>query len=200
MISTKRKVFAALGLLALVATPALAAGLWSTYPIVGSAAFCSTTNLAGVPGTSSVCTTTTPAGPTVVTGLETIPADTHKASGSSPQTVVLTLGSLNALPLSQVTLLASSATNALSPTVTKGGVVIVATASLSPTTIQLPPSPIDGQQFRIASNQTISSLTVNSSDATVSNPPTALTITTTGAPYGYLFWYNSPADTWYRLQ
>lgn len=195
----RKPLFVALGLLALIATPVLAA-MWPNFPIVGSAAFCSSTNTAGVPGTSAVCTTTTPAGPPSVTGLETIPADTHRANGAAPQTVNLTLASLHALPLSYTTLLASSATNALSPTVLNGGVVIIASAALSPTTVQLPPSPIDGQQFRLSSTQNIASLTVNASGATVSNAPTALTVATTGAPMGYLFVYRSTGTTWYRLQ
>ncbi len=195
-----RKIWTALSVLAVIATPVLAAGLWPNLPLVGGAAYCSSTNTAGVPGTAAVCTSTTPAGPSIVTGLETIPADTNRAGGAAPQTVKMTLASLNALPLSYTTLLASSATNALSPTVLDGGVVIIAAAALSPTTIQLPPSPVDGQQFRLSSTQNIATLVVNAGTATVLNAPTALTVATTGAPYGYTFRYRATGTTWYRLQ
>lgn len=195
-----RSLLGALGLLALIATPVLAAGLWPNLPIVGGAAFCSTTNTAGVPGTAAVCNPSTPAGPSVVTGLETIPADTHAASGAPPQTVNLTLASLNALP---VTVQAGSIAGAqqLTPTATSGGYILTGSAPLSATTIFLPSSPIDGQQFRISSTQTIASLTVttaNGSGQSVSNAPTALTVSTT-ASYGYQFKWNAAAKTWYRI-
>lgn len=195
---TKRKIAAALVGLALVATPALAA-MFPGLPIVGGAAFCASNVVAGVPGTSSICEVNVPAGPTIVTGLETIPADTNAAGGVQPQTVRLTLGSLNALPLTYATLTPATATNTLTAANTDGGVIIVGSAALSPTTINLPASPIDGQQFKISSTQTIASLTVAATGKTISNNPTALTVSTTAA-YGYEFRYRASNTTWYRLQ
>lgn len=194
-----KRTLLALSVLAVVATVAHAAGLWPNEPIVGSAAFCSSTNTAGVPGTSSVCTTTTPAGPSIVTGLETVPADTNAAGGVQPQTVRLTLASFNALPFTFATLTATTATNSFT-TGNFGGVIIVGSAALSPTTVTLPASPIDGQQFKLSSTQTIAALTVGAGSATVSNAPTALTVNTTGSPYGYEFRYRASNTTWYRLQ
>jgi hypothetical protein len=192
----KRKILMALGLLALIATPVLAAGLWPTLPLVGSAALCSSTST-GVSG--QVCTTTTPAGPSVVTGSETIPADTNLASGQSPQTVRLPMASLNALPLTYVDLSAATASNAFTATVLQGGVVFSSSAALSPTTVFLPASPIDGQQFRLSTNATIATLVVAASGgATVANAPTAATVSTTGT-YGYLFRYRASNTKWYRL-
>lgn len=183
----------------MIAIPALAAGLWPNLPIVGSAAFCASQNTAGVPGTSAVCSSTAPAGPSIVTGLETIPADT--GASTSQKTVKLTLASLNALPVT-MTAGSSTAATALTPTTSSGGFIITGAAALSPTTVYLPASPIDGQQFRLSSTHTIASLTVaaaSGSGQTISNAPTAITISTTAA-YGYLFRYDSDATTWYRLQ
>ena len=194
----KRKIWTALSVLALIATPVLAAGLWPNFPIVGGAAYCSSTNTAGVPGTASVCTSTSPAGPSVTTGLETIPADTNAAGGAAPQTVKLTLASLNALPYTYSSLGPTTATNTLTASAVSGGIIIIGSASLSPTTVVLPASPIDGQQFRLNSTATIASLTVSAGSATVSNAPTALTVSTTGT-YGYAFRYRATGTTWYRL-
>lgn len=184
------------------ATYAYAAGLWPGYQIVGSAAFCSSTNTAGVPGTSSVCTTTTPAGPTIVTGLETIPADTNAAGGVQPQTVRLTLASLNAQPFTYNTISILGATNNyMSASAVDGGIIVVTSAALTgTTTVLLPSSPIDGQQFGLSSTQNINSLTMSGGTTTVSNTPTALTVATTGGPYGYTFRYRTSNTTWYRTQ
>lgn len=81
----KRKWALAAVMTAAIAVPvALAAGMWSSLPIVGGAAFCPGTTIAGVPGTTAVCTGgNVPAGPTAMTGLELIPADTALQTPSS---------------------------------------------------------------------------------------------------------------------
>lgn len=195
-----RRITMALGLLAVIATPVLAAGLFSNYPLVGGAQFCSTTNQAGVPGTASVCTTTTPAGPSVVTGLETVPADTHSAGGAQPQTVNLSLASLNALPWTKKTVFAVATT--LTPSALDGGFMIdSATAALTPTmTIFLPGSPIDRQMFGFSTDQALQSISIAVSDgSTVKNAATALTpSTTSGGSAGYEWIFNKADKTWYR--
>jgi hypothetical protein len=195
---TKRKIYMALAVLALIATPALAAGLYPNYPLVGGAAMCSSTST-GVNG--QVCTTTTPAGPSIVTGLETTAWDTNLASGQSPQTVRLSLSSLNALPVTYGTAVVGAAANAFSPTTTSGGLIILSTGALTAVTISLPPSPIDGQEFKLSSDQTITSglVVTGTTPATVNNSPTALTTSTTGA-FGYKFHYRAADKVWYRLQ
>lgn len=198
----KRKLLMALGVLALIATPVLA-GLWPNFPIVGGAAYCSSTNTAGVPGTAAVCTTTTQAGPTIVTGLETVPADTNLTQGRQPQTVRMTMASFNALPLTYSALLPTAATLTVTTGALDGGLIVTSGATLTPTiAVVLPSAPIDGQQFKLSANQSINVLSVNAGAAgqSVSNAPTALTVTTTGAPYGYEFRYRSSNTTWYRLQ
>lgn len=92
-----RRSFAAAILAALFSTAVLAAGNWSTLPIIARAAFCnSTVTGAGAPfsgntgqgqgTTGSICGSTTPAGPPNFTGNELIPMDTGLAGGASPQT------------------------------------------------------------------------------------------------------------------
>lgn len=196
----KRNILLALGLLALVATPVLAAGIFDTYPVLGQAAMCSSTST-GVNG--QVCTTTTPAGPTAITGNETVPADSNLLQGLNPATIQIPMSALGAGPFTYTTLGPATATNALTARSIDGGIIIIGSAALSPTTITLPPSPIDGQQFRLSATQTIASLTVNgATGATVSNSPTALTTSAT-TDYGYGFRYRATTATtgvWYRVQ
>lgn len=194
----KRPILTALGLLALIATPVLAAGLWPTLPLLGGAAVCSSTST-GVSG--QVCTTTTPAGPSSVTGSETIPADTNLSQGRSPQSVRMPMAAFNALPFTYATITQGATTNAITTLSTDGGVIIIGSAALTgTTTVLLPPSPIDGQQFALSSTQSLTTLTISApGGASVSNNPTAMTASTT-ASYGYRFKYRATGTTWYRTQ
>lgn len=56
---------------------------WPNVPIIGGSSYCSST-------VNSVCVNTVPAGPTSVTGAETVPADTNLSSGQTPQTAKVT--------------------------------------------------------------------------------------------------------------
>lgn len=94
---------------ALGSVAAIAAGKFSTLPVVGGNSFCASTvtgtgGLGGITGqgqgsTGSICGQTVPAGPPAITGTELIPADTQLANGASPQTVQIPsalMGSINA--------------------------------------------------------------------------------------------------------
>lgn len=60
------------------------AGVWNTqYPIVGGSSYCGST-------VNGSCVSTITAGPTAVTGAETIPLDTNLAQGQNPQTAIVT--------------------------------------------------------------------------------------------------------------
>lgn len=194
-----KRLFTALGLLALVATPVFAAQLWGNWPIVGSASYCSW-QYTGYTG--QLCGGTIAAGPASPTGLETIPAQTNITNSSPPQNVLLTMANLNALPV-VVTTGSNTAVNAFSATSNQGGIILIGASSTNPfsaTDITLPPSAVDGQQFRISAVQNIATLHISGSTGdTVSNAPTALTVSTTGA-YGYSFRYDTSAKKWYRLQ
>lgn len=100
----KTRLGMAAAFLAVAGTLALAAGNWSTLPVVGGASFCASTvtgagGLGGITGqgqasTGSICGQTVPAGPPALTGSETFPADTNLAGSAPPQTVVIPVGVL----------------------------------------------------------------------------------------------------------
>lgn len=202
----------AVGFLAASTVAVIAAGNYSTYPVVGGASFCASTvgvngqagntgQGGGAAGTNGAyCAQTVPAGPTIVTGSELVPADTGLANGAPPQSVVIPMASLNALPFT-VSAVPTSTTTTLSATNLTGGYVLTATGTITAATISLPPAPIDGQQFAISSNRTITTLSVtdNTAGHAVASAPTVLTLSTT-APMGYRFLYNAAALTWYRVQ
>lgn len=219
----KRFKGAAIAVSALVLTSGVlsAAGLYSTLPIVEGSSYCASTvtgtgNLGGVTGQGqgsigSICAQTVPAGPAAVTGYESIPADTGNGingqnlatNGGGPGTVVLQMANLNALPLT-VSTVVSSAITPLTATNVTGGIILHSTGTISQVSITLPATPLDGQQFAVSSDQTVtglSILTASSATAgqTVTKSPTALTSSTTAA-YGYRFMYNAAGNNWYRLQ
>lgn len=60
------------------------AGFWNTqFPIIGGAAYCGST-------VNATCVSTIPAGPTAITGAETVPMDTNLTQGQNPQTAIAT--------------------------------------------------------------------------------------------------------------
>lgn len=65
---------------------AWAAGNWSTLPQVGQPTFSGGTSTGA---TGTVSTSSVPAGPSFLTGLEVVPADTNLAGGASPQSVTI---------------------------------------------------------------------------------------------------------------
>lgn len=90
----RTKLVAGLAAVAISGLAAYAAGMFPGFPIVGAPSYCSSTNQAGVPGTTPQCTTTVPAGPPAITGNELIPADTQLTQGQAPQTVLIPSGAL----------------------------------------------------------------------------------------------------------
>ena len=215
MFNRARSAAIAVSALLLASTALYAAGNYSTYPIVGGASFCVSTvgvngqqgntgqggGVAGVAG--SYCAQTVPAGPSIVTGSELVPADTAQAGGAPPQSVVLPMASLNALPIT-VSTVVSSAITPLTATNLTGGFILHSTGAISQVSIVLPAAPIDGQQFAISADQSVTALsmltaTTATAGQLVKNSPTGITSSTT-ASYGYRFLYNLAGNTWYRLQ
>ena len=102
MIKTRKGLIGA-ALVVALSTSALAAGLWPTLPTVGQPAGCPSTqtiiNLPASQGAYGIspgstqgtsvggCVGNIPVGPVVVTGAETVPADTNLSGGAPPQTV-----------------------------------------------------------------------------------------------------------------
>lgn len=192
---TKRLTLAAF---ALVAFASLAfsqgSGFWPNWPLVGSASYCVTT----VNGT---CTATVPAGPTVVTGNENVPANTGSSGASAPTNILVPLASLNALPITVVVV--TTPPSGISAANISGGVLYTSATTITSANITLPVSPIDGQQYRVSSNQTITTLSVTAGGSTntmgTNTQPTVLTASTT-VPQGYTFRFNLADTKWYRMQ
>jgi hypothetical protein len=72
----------------------------------------------------------------------------------------------------------------------------------------MPLNPLNGQYLRVSSSKTITALSVNATGQTVTNAPTALTVSSAGLtqPIGYAWVYITTAGgaingpTWYRVQ
>lgn len=195
MTKTKIKIIiASLALIAFSGYAAAQSGFWSNWPIVNGAAYsCGTVN--------AVSTCTVPAGPTALTGNENIPANTNLSGGQSPQNVLITPATLNALPITIQAAVVSSL-NAISAATMSGGYVFTAASTISTVNLTLPLSPANKQQFVISANRTITTLNVSAAaGASIAgnSGPTGLTASTT-APQGYKLIYNSADTSWYRLQ
>jgi hypothetical protein len=185
-----KKYLLSLGFIAGLGSIAFAAGQFPGYPIVGGAAYCSSVQ-------NGVCVNTVPAGPTAITGNELVPADTQIAGGSPPQTVLLSMASLNALPY-QYTAPLTGASVTIANNI--GSLVIDPAGTIAALTVVMPAAPVDGQWLNIASSNTVTALTLTpGAGQTIAQAPTAITVSTT-APYGYRFIYRAANTKWYRLQ
>lgn len=189
----KRMTIAAFALVALAGIAlGQGQGAFPNYPIVGGAAYCSST-------TNGVCTNTVPAGPSVITGNESIPANTNLSNGSSPQNVLVKPASLNALPINWVTAPSSFSVSASN---IQGGVFFISGSTIGAANVTLPLSAIDGQQFALSANRTVTILTVTAPAGDTlgtSASPTVLTASTTGS-FGYRWAYHGSTRVWQRLQ
>lgn len=187
-----KRILTAIGL-TLIAGVAVA-GIWNTtYPIVGGASFCSSL-------VNNVCQTTIAAGPTAVTGNETIPADTNLSQGRAPQTVNMSMRALNAAPITFVTCAAAACgSNTIGNNA--GGIMLAYSTTIDSATVVTPLSPMDGQRFSISADHTVSSLTVtaNTGSSLSVTTPTVLTASTT-VPQGYEYYYAASTTKWYRVR
>lgn len=167
-------------------------GFWPNWPIVGQGSYCGST-------TNSVCTQTIPAGPTALTGQETVPANTGVGNGATAN-VNIPVGTLGGNPIAVVSVTSSSPAG-ISASNLDGGVIYDATGVITAANITLPLNPIQGQIYRISATKTITTLVVAaaSGDTLAQTTPTVLTPSAT-VPQGYTFWYNATSNKWYRLQ
>lgn len=192
----------ATGIAALVAVPlAWADGYFPGFPIVGGASYCASQSTAGVPGTAAVCNATTPAGPTALTGAETVVADTHLASGQQPQTVAIDVTTLGAGPTQYSVPLTGTTITVLPGT---RHVIIEPAGTLAALTLQLPAASLltEGQKLGYCTTQIITAQTVTAgSGSTVMNAPTAMTVPlATGAASCVEWVYYAATTKWYRVQ
>lgn len=202
--SVRVTLVASVGVVALGAAIAWAVGLWPNLPIVGGAAYCQSFMMnptTGLP-TTTCNGPTTPAGPTVVTGNELVPADTRLSGGRAPQTVLLSMASLNALPY-DYQLLVTGALNYTYTVPNTSGLVEfdMASGPISDVRATAPAAPIDGQRVKINSRVTITAFQfiANTGQTLAATTPTVLTASTT-APQGYEWFYRSTDAKWYRVQ
>lgn len=164
-------------------------------PIVGGAAYsCGSVN--------GVSNCTVPAGPTALTGNETIPVNTNLSQGRSPQQVLVKPANLNANPISFVTV--TTPTAGISAANTDGGVVYVSAATITSANVTLPSSAINGQTYRISSNRTITTLNVSAASGdsigTNTNPTVLTASTTVSNGYNFICSKSGTVCTWYRVQ
>lgn len=184
--------------LAQVSSVVVTGGFWGNWPLVGGASYsCGSVN--------NVSNCTVPAGPTSLTGEETIPANTGAAGGQNPQNVLLSLASLNSLPIQFQTIVPAPAVAGATPISASdlsGGIFYNSPSTITAANITLPNNPIDGQQYVVGSNRTITTLNVAPGAGETmggNTAPTVLTASTT-APQGYKFIFNKALTTWFRVQ
>lgn len=171
-------------------------GPFPNYPIVGGASYCSSS-------VNAVCVQTIPAGPTSITGNEQLPANSELSNAQQPQAVLIPMAAIGALPVTVVALGAAAVTPISASNISGGVIFNIGAGVITAANITLPASPIDGQQYAINANATISTLSVSAggtNSMAKNTAPTALTASTTGSPQGYLFRFNRGDTSWYRLQ
>lgn len=173
------------------------AGIWNnSFPIVGGASYsCGSVN--------AVSNCTVSAGPTALTGSETIPADTNLSGGRNPQTVQIPVLQLGAglttynVPVTGDSVTITNLTRQLmiNPAGTIANFTIVFPAATTLTAA-------GNQRFGFCTTQIVSTLTVTAgSGTTVSNAPTAMLVpVATGAASCVAWIYQLSSTTWFRVQ
>lgn len=187
----------ALALIAVIASSAVMAGIWNnSFPIVGGASFCSST-------VNAACVNTVAAGPTVLTGNETVPADTNLSGGQIPQTVQIPVGRLGAGPTTYNT---PVTTDSVTITNTTRRLIITPAGTIAAFTLVFPAATTltaaDNQLFGFCTTQIVTTLTITAgAGTTISNGPTAMLVpVATGAASCVEWVYRLSNTTWYRVQ
>lgn len=170
------------------------AGMWQNFPIVGYPSYsCGSVN--------SVSNCTVNAGPTNLTGAETMPMDTNLSGGQMPQTVLVKPASLGAGP-HQYNAPLTGAT--LTMTGLQRRLIIEPAGTIAALTVVLPAATtvVDNQLLGICTTQIVTSLTVTAgTGTTVLNAPTALLVpVATGAASCVEWVYRLANTSWYRVQ
>lgn len=188
-----------LGSLALVATlvaSVAVAGLWNNFPKVGGARYCITT-------VNGVCQQYVPAGPTTLTGNETVPLDTNLGSGANPQTVIANIGKLGA---GKTTYNTPVTTDSITIDAQTRQLIVTPAGTIAAMTLVFPTATLlaeaDGQRFGFCTTQIITTLTVTAgSGTTVSNAPSAMLVPVATGGASCVEWiYSLSNTTWYRVQ
>lgn len=194
-----RSTLIAAACVAAIATAAIAAGNYSTYPIVGGPSFCASGNpsgpgvggVTGQAGIPNTCVQTVPAGPPAFTGNEIIPLDT--GTSYPPASAVMSISQLG-----------NGAYFDLGPTVTTSTIpnntsfYFIDGAQSGPYTITLPANPIEGQLVKIVCEKATSgalniAANTGATLAASGNPNTACVVFN-----AYSFRYMAVSNIWYR--
>ena len=168
-----------LSLIALVAAAGigLAAGNFGLWPILGGASYCGSTN-------NSTCVSTIAAGPTALTGNETLPMDTNLAQGIQPQTILMP-SSLLAGGLGGTTVFSTTGTTALVQMSDLVSTFIYSGAGTATfTSFKLPPNPANNAKACLTNAGTgVLTLTAVAAGTNVAgNTPTITGTTPTSIP------------------
>lgn len=160
----------------------------------------------GPPGTA-VCDVYAPAGPTAMTGYETVLADTHVAGGNPPQTVNVPLTAIGGgkltveAPLTGATLTLDAQTRQL--IVNPAGTIAALTVNLPAASATM----VNGQRIGICGTQIVTALTVaagtgNTFGSTVTSQAMLVPVVTGAA--SCMEWVYSKtsatAGVWFRVQ
>lgn len=176
---------------------AATAALFPNFPVVGGASYCGgfATGAAG-----QVCVSTIPAGPTIITGNETWPADTNLASGQNPQTVALKPAPLGVGPYEYNAPLTGAS---ITVAATSRRLVLEPAGTIAALTIVLPAATalVDNQHFGVCTTQIVTALTITpGAGTTVSNTVTALAVPNTVGQASCPEWvYRQTNTNWYRI-
>ena len=183
--------------LAVGALAAFADGAFFTYPTVNVPANTQCLSL----GNGGVCNQYRPAGPTALTGNETVPADTNLANGANPQTVRIGLPNLGAGPYQYAAPLTGAS---LTLTAQQRRLVLEPAGTIAALTVVFPAATtlVDNQLMGLCTTQIVTALTLTAgSGTTILNGPTALLVpVATGAGSCVEWIYRSANTSWYRVQ
>lgn len=164
--------------LTLTAGLAIAGGAFQGFPLVGGDGVSNCLSY----GNNNVCNQYQPAGPSDVPPLSTLPADTNiQGSGLSTVAIPLSLtGAVvqNASPLTATTVAVVQGTNKL--VLTPAGTIAALTVTLPAATLLL-----DGQEFSLYTNNTVTALTLTPGTGTTVTP--SITTATAAAPVKLIY-------------
>lgn len=167
---------------------------WVNFPVIGGAAYCSST-------VNTACVNTVPAGP-ALTGNETVPVDTNSAN--LPTTAKINVTAMGVGP-NQYTAPLTGQSVVVAPNtrqlIIEPAGTIAAYAVVFPYTGVGGITLLEGQRLGICSTAIITTLTVTAGTGTTLNgaPTAALVPVTTGGASCPEWVYRASNTTWYRV-
>lgn len=186
-----------------------AGGVGAGYPTLNVPADTQCTsyrNPTGGPPGTAVCDVYAPAGPTAMTGYETVLADTHVAGGNPPQTINVPLTAIGGgkltveAPLTGATLTLDAQTRQL--IVNPAGTIAALTVNLPAASATM----VNGHRIGICGTQIVTALTLGAGSGNTFNPAvqTAMLVpVVTGAASCTEYVYSKTSATagvWFRVQ